>query len=63
MTMNGEPRVLASVWLPLQRAALCLDDETVFPVEDQACPMCGGETFVLLARWLQARQGGVHVRA
>ena len=54
----NEPRVLASTWIALDRAALCLNEETIFPVEDQACPVCGGTTFVLLARWLHKRQGG-----
>ena len=48
-------RVLAAVWLPLERAALCLDDETVFDLEQQECPTCGSASFALLARWLQER--------
>lgn len=51
----SEERVLAVVWLPLDHAALCADDETVFDVEEGACPVCGGESFALLARWLQER--------
>ena len=51
----SDERVLAVVWLSLFRAALCLDDETVFDVEEGACPVCGGESFALLARWLQER--------
>ena len=49
------PRVLACVWLPLQRAALCLNDETVFDVEQRECPICGSRTFSMLARWLAER--------
>ena len=45
-------RVLANVWLPLEFAALCLDDETIFDLRDGACPTCGSETFSLLAKWL-----------
>lgn len=48
-------RVLAVAWLPLDRAAVCLNDETVFDVGEGTCPRCGGETFALLARWLQER--------
>lgn len=48
-----EPRVLASTWLALDYAALCLDeDETVFDGREGQCPACGGEHFALLARWL-----------
>ena len=54
----NEPRVLASTWIALDRAALCLNDETIFPVDYQVCPVCGRTTFVLLARWLHKRQGG-----
>lgn len=42
-------------WLPLGRAALYLSDECIFDVSDRHCPMCGGEEFVLLARWLRER--------
>ena len=45
------PRVLASSWIPLEHAALCLDDECVFPIQ-RACPRCGSETWVLLAGFL-----------
>lgn len=48
----SEARVLAAVWIPLARAALCLNDETVFDLEQQECPTCGGASFALLARWL-----------
>ena len=53
----SEPRVAAVVWLPLSRAALCLscDQETVFDVQDQECPTCSREDFILLAHWLRDR--------
>lgn len=50
--MSGE---LVHGVIPLDRAALCLDDETIFHVEDAACPRCASPTFVLLAPWLSAR--------
>lgn len=53
--MSAE-RVLAVTWLPLSRAALCLNDETVFDVEEAVCPVCGSATFALLGRWLQGRR-------
>lgn len=47
-----------ATWIPLDRAALCLDDEAVFDVSDGECPSCGGAQFMLLVHWLQedARQ-------
>ena len=52
----SEANVLAAIWVPLSRAALCLNDETVFDVGDGACPQRDGEHFALLARWLQERR-------
>jgi hypothetical protein len=49
------PRVLASTWLPLEFAALCLDDETVFDLRERECPACGATTWALLATWLKER--------
>ena len=46
------PRVLARVWVPLQRAALCLSDETIFDIQERECPICGSRHFAMLARWL-----------
>ena len=54
-TTVSAPRVLASVWMPLSRAAMCLEDETVFDVGEGQCPVCGSEHFVLLTRWLTER--------
>jgi anaerobic ribonucleoside-triphosphate reductase len=36
--------------LPLSRAVLCVDCETVFRVERKDCPSCGSKSFVVLAR-------------
>ena len=52
------PLVLARVFIPLDRAALCLTcpEETIFDVSDLRCPLCGdGEHFAMLAKWLQER--------
>ena len=50
-------RVLASTWLALEFAALCLscDQETIFDIREGECPTCGRESFALLARWLRGR--------
>ena len=47
------PRSFARTWLPLARAALCLNDETIFDVREARCPVCGQDAFVLITRWLQ----------
>ena len=53
----SEPRVLASAWIPLGRAAVCLNDdcETVFDVTEQTCPRCASAHCGLLTRWLTER--------
>ncbi|MBM4442953.1 MAG: hypothetical protein FJ027_21285 [Candidatus Rokubacteria bacterium] len=38
--------------LPLNCAALCLDDETLFHVTARGCPTCASEHFVLVATWI-----------
>jgi hypothetical protein len=40
------------VSIPLNRAAICLNDETVFPVAAQLCPVCGWASWMPLATWL-----------
>jgi hypothetical protein len=50
-----EPRVLGVSWLPLGRAALCLDCEACYSIEEPACPACGSRTWTLLARFLAER--------
>jgi hypothetical protein len=50
---DGAPRVLAQDWLPLSRAALCLDCETVYSLAAPACPRCGGSACMALAAWLK----------
>lgn len=42
-------------WLPLQYAAMCLNESTIYDIRNRACPTCGSKTFVLLATWLRAR--------
>ena len=54
--MTNTPRVLASIWLPLEFAALCLDDEAVFDIRAGACPSCNGTTWAPLAKWLTRRK-------
>lgn len=51
----AEPLVLNAV-LSLSRAALCLDDDTIFPMTDGRCPRCGSRGWVLLSRWLGERR-------
>src|SRR3989449_7140742 len=38
--------------LPLRRLALCLDCEACFEIGIPSCPACGGDTWVLLAKFL-----------
>ncbi len=52
-----EPRVLAVTWLPLSRAALCINEhEAIFDVSEGRCPACASENFVLLGKWLAGRR-------
>jgi hypothetical protein len=57
MSQTIPPRVLATDWLPLSRAALCLTCETVFPLAAIRCPSCGGEACMPLATWLKTAKG------
>ena len=41
-----------STHLPLRRLALCLDCEACFEIGTSSCPACGGDTWVLLAKFL-----------
>jgi hypothetical protein len=47
------PRVLATDWLPLNRAALCLSCETIFPLAAIRCPACDGDACMALSTWLK----------
>jgi len=38
--------------LPLSRAALCLDCESIFPIDACVCPACGSTAVFLLALWV-----------
>lgn len=50
------PRVLARVWIPLDRALFCLNCEAVFTFGEYECPGCGSAQWVPLAKWLQERK-------
>ena len=39
--------------IPLSRAALCLDCETIYPLSSPSCPLCGSTAAATLARWLE----------
>jgi hypothetical protein len=51
-------RVLASVWIRLDEAALCLEDgcETLYRLGEPACPRCASRAFALLAQWLSEKR-------
>ena len=53
------PNVVAvtGVWIPLARAALCLEEgcETIFELGSDACPRCARQTWVVLGRFLRER--------
>lgn len=54
----SRPRVLASVWVSLELALLCLDCEAVFKLGgESACPACGSRESVPLAKWLTEDRG------
>jgi hypothetical protein len=38
--------------MPLRRLALCLDCEACFEIGISSCPACGGDTWVLLSKFL-----------
>ena len=45
--------------IPLARAMLCLNDDTIWCVDDVAvCPSCGSEHGMPLAAWLAAVESG-----
>ena len=41
-----------SLHLPLRRLVLCLDCEACFEIGASSCPACGGDTWVLLSKFL-----------
>lgn len=51
----------AAVGVPIERAALCLDCNTIVRLEADACPACGSATTVPLHRFLE-RPAVVHWR-
>jgi len=42
--------------IPLDRAVLCLDCETIFRVERRQCPACHSRTFSPIWTWLHGRR-------
>jgi hypothetical protein len=46
-------RPAPTIHLPLRRLALCLDCEECFEIGFDACPACGSEAWVALARFLE----------
>ena len=55
--LNGHHvRRLGGPHLPLRRLALCLDCEECFEIGADACPRCGTETWVPIARLLERTQ-------
>ena len=46
-------RPTPTVHLPLRRVGLCLDCEECFEIGFDACPACGSEAWVALARFLE----------
>ena len=57
MSRTIPPRVLAVDFIPLDRAALCLDCETIYPLSAHECPRCGGMQRSTLATWLKSVKG------
>ena len=47
----------AQIHLPLQRVALCLDCDVCFDLGRNACPVCGSDTWIPLARYLNHIRG------
>ena len=52
------PRVLASDWIPLRLAALCISCETTFPLAAVRCPACDGSACMPLEKWLKTVKPG-----
>ena len=58
MSRTIPPRVLAAEFIPLDRAALCLSCETIFPLSTIRCPVCDGSACMALATWLKSAKVG-----
>lgn len=56
MSGVADPEVRLFVTIPLERGALCLDDDVIFNVSNRQCPRCGGVAFLLLARIVAPRK-------
>jgi hypothetical protein len=50
------------IHVPLMRLGLCLDCEDCFEIGQDACPACGSETWMPLARFLEAARARRVVR-
>lgn len=44
------------LYLPLMRVAVCLDCDVCFALDFHACPACGSETLIPIARFLEPRE-------
>jgi hypothetical protein len=49
-------RVLANVWLPIERAALCLDCEALYGIGEPSCPACSSTKSATLSTWLAEKR-------
>jgi hypothetical protein len=49
--------VISRIHVPLMRLGLCLDCEDCFEIGLDACPACGGETWIPVARFLETGAG------
>lgn len=60
MSTNGiithQAVVVDRACIPLRLAALCLDCESVFPLNPDGCPACGGTSLFPLGKWLARRR-------
>ena len=43
-------------FIPLARAALCLDCAGIFVLRRDGCPSCGSQSWAVLAKWMQERK-------
>jgi len=56
MTPTKNQLMMRPSHLALRRIALCLDCDACFEIGADACPACGSDTWVSLARFLERRQ-------
>jgi len=53
--LNGRVRRVGGPHLPFRRVMLCLECEECFEIGPDACPQCGSETWIPVARLLERR--------